>query len=299
MDAFVLNGSEKDLLMLARRMSEVLDIPVSVEFEGLKEGGVRSIWRLSNADVAKLTLLVAVLTLLVTTYPLVRDHGISSLQKRDLELSIKEHELNIEKLRKEIRSDESAHQGDTVRMAVDVLQNDSPTVFHRSAFYRKLSSLPKVVGVTYSARSKSETIAPEAIVVQDDFQKFVIADSEIPRLRDEAARIEVVAPVLKGGRIKWRGIYDGRPIDFHMRDDDFRRAVESREIVFKAGYTIECVLEMERRMSETGEEEIGRYAVVTVLTRIEDDLPIQTEQGKAFTARRASEKAQMKLWDAP
>jgi hypothetical protein len=299
MDAFVFNGGEHDLLLLMRRVSEAAGIEFSIDREALGPGGVRTFFRLTNAEVQKLTLVVAIIAVILTATPIVRDRGLATLQKRDLELSIKEHELNIEKLRKEISAPTSAPVSEVTSRAVAVLQADAPVIYHRAAFYRKVIAVEKVTQLSFSASGQNGVVVPEIVIPSSDFPKYIISSDELPTVRDESAKIEILAPVLKGGRIKWKGIYDGRTIDFYMRDEEFRKAVESREIVFKSGDMIECVLEMERRISEVGEEEMGPYAVTTVVTRYEDGREIKTQQGVSYRARRANEKAQMKFWEAP
>lgn len=298
-DAFALNGGERDLLLLMRRVSEAADIHFSIESEALGAGGVRSFFRLSSAEVSRLSLVVAIVSAILAAVPLVRDRGLAKLQKRDLELSIKEHELSIEKLRKELSSPVETIAPQITQKAVAVLQSDAPVVYHRSSFYRKVIAARKVTQISYSASGPNGLVIPELVVLSEDFPRYVISEEELPVIRDEGAQIEILAPVLKGGRIKWKGVYEGRTIEFHMRDDEFRRAVESREIVFKSGYSIECVLEMDRRISEVGEEQVGRYAVIAVVTRFEDGRAIPTQQGIEYKAKRASEKAQMKFWDVP
>jgi hypothetical protein len=73
--------------------------------------------------------------------------------------------------------------------------------------------------------------------------------SKLPLDVIEDAQIEIVAPVLSAGDAKWKGIYNDLPISFEMNDQVFKQAVLGKQISFKNGDMIVCVLEIHREVS--------------------------------------------------
>ena len=48
--------------------------------------------------------------------------------------------------------------------------------------------------------------------------------------------------VLKKGKYKWSGIYNGEVIQFTMKSNEFKTLVQTGQIVFKNGSSINCHL---------------------------------------------------------
>jgi hypothetical protein len=75
----------------------------------------------------------------------------------------------------------------------------------------------------------------------------------------DTAVIEIIAPVLKEGNYKWKGIYDGLPISFWMIDAEFKNSVFQKQLTFQHGSCINCVFNIQRKFNEIGEVKITGY----------------------------------------
>mgnify|MGYP000703671005 CR=1 FL=1 len=86
-------------------------------------------------------------------------------------------------------------------------------------------------------------------------------------VKDNKATIEIISPVLKDSKYRWKGIYNkgGETIDFYMQDEDFKKQMFEDKISFTSGMCIDCVLEIARRLSELGEVVNVSYTVTTVI----------------------------------
>ena len=105
---------------------------------------------------------------------------------------------------------------------------------------------------------------------------------DLPTVKDNKATIEIISPVLKDSKYRWKGIYNkgGETIDFYMQDEDFKKQMFEDKISFTSGMCIDCVLEIARRLSELGEVVNVSYTVTTVIRTRFDKMEIVTPQGK-------------------
>jgi hypothetical protein len=128
---------------------------------------------------------------------------------------------------------------------------------------------------------------------------MLVADTLKPET-DEAAVIEIVSPVLKTGNYKWKGVYlaTGKMINFAMKDNDFKNEVINQSLLFKNGTRIECVLHSTRKMSEFGEVVVTGYSVLTVIKKLDDQVVIETPQGKTVKKKKEVQMQQLDLFGA-
>jgi len=129
-----------------------------------------------------------------------------------------------------------------------------------------------------------QPIETERVVLRSEFQRYVLTTNELPVETIDDAQIEIVAPVLKEGNYKWKGIYDGEHINFSMTDAEFKNSVLRNEVSFQHGTRINCVLQIFRKLDELGEVLVTGYSVVTVLEKIDAGLAVETLQGKRHRA---------------
>jgi hypothetical protein len=119
-------------------------------------------------------------------------------------------------------------------------------------------------------------------------ERFLFRENKLPELVDEAACIEIVAPVMTGWNMHWKGLYQGEPISFAMRDSDYKQAVSNRTVSFQRGDSIACLLHTERKLDPTGEVIVtGRYVSLVLEKRSSSGQSAETPQGKR---KRFSEK---------
>ena len=168
----------------------------------------------------------------------------------------------------------------------------------KSNFYEVLKGCPKVTRV--SLRELNEKDRPRSgslEVRRERFDIFILRSGDLPTVKDEKARIEIISPVLKDGKYRWKGIYDkgGEIIDFYMRDEEFKTQMFDEKISFSSGMCIDCVLEISRRLSELGEVTPVAYTVITVIRTHFDKMEIVTPQGKRHLRKLEADKKQLTL----
>ena len=80
-----------------------------------------------------------------------------------------------------------------------------------------------------------------------------------------------------------------------MQDEEFKKQMFDDKVSFTSGMCIDCVLEINRRLSELGEVINVSYVVTTVIRTRFDKLEIVTPQGKRHLRKLEAEKKQLTL----
>src|SRR5258708_38842759 len=119
----------------------------------------------------------------------------------------------------------------------------------------------------------------EKTVTRTNFKKFILITDELEPLENEDAVIEIISPVLKKGKYRWMGYYNGEPVSFNMKSKEFKTLVQKGEIEFKNGSTINCLLEIRRIVDSEGIEKKVGYDVVRVDHYFQSEKPIETKEG--------------------
>ena len=276
MDAVVRNKSEAEALAAFLYVAQQLGVSVQLESAAYGEGGLREVWQFIGQSKDQLGWILAIIVLLFSRYP-VSDPEMDALNKQLLRITIEEKKANLEKLKKELKSGEATAA--TAERAAGLLEGDLRIATRRSNFYRNLINYDKVTGVGFTALDPSAR-PDESTVPRADFIKFIQTSNNLPVEPIEDARIEIVAPVLKEGDYKWKGVYDGQAISFKMGDEVFKSSVLQGDVSFQHGSTIECVLNVHRKFDEVGEVVITGYTVATVVSKIDGGSVHETIQGK-------------------
>jgi hypothetical protein len=279
-DAAVRNRCEAELLALIYEVSRVLGTKVRVEAEPSVEGGFRDIWRFLGENQNQLTLILLVLTLVMSRIP-IGDSEHADLQKELTRLSIEEKKLSIEKLRSEL--DNGKVTPSAIEAAVAIAESDPKVITRKSNFYRQVSNYEKVTRVGIRALNRAGTpVEDERPVQRSDFPRFILGSADLPPQIVDGAVIEIVSPVLKEGKFKWKGLYEGQLISFSMADADFRAAVLGERVTFQHGTAIECVLRIGKKLDEAGDVVVTGYSVVVVLRKIDGISSIETPRGRSY-----------------
>jgi hypothetical protein len=280
MNAFVKNKCESEFLAVAVEVAEILGVKLVWESEALEEGGIREIWVAVGNSSAQIALVISVLALIWSMVPQ-SDQDLIKLQKEDTRLSVEQRKLEIDKLKKELETDVLSEE--SVKAAVKISNDNYKVVTRRSNFYGSLAACDKVYRIGFSGlNGENLRLGNELTVESRDFKKFVVSSNELEALEIPSARIEIVSPVLKEGKVKWKGIYEGEHISFSMDDREFRSAVLSKQISFKNGSEIVCVLLIYRKIDELGDVVTSGYCVDVVLDSIESGEKAETPQGKRY-----------------
>ncbi|WP_273978745.1 hypothetical protein [Vibrio parahaemolyticus] len=294
MDAIARNKCESEVLAIVQEIAKVLNTQIVIEAEAWKEGGLRDIWAFTNANAAVISVIVSSAGIVISRIP-TTDPELEQLQKEDLKLSILERRINLAKLQKEVEEDKVTQ--DTVEKVVSLVDTNYKVVTRKSNFYKQLNNTPKITKVGINGLDKEgEEAFKEAMVQRSDFKRFILHSNSLPVQIEDNAVIEIISPVLRNGRHKWKGIYKGESISFSMNDQDFKRDVLSEQISFTHGAAIKCVLHIHRKLDEVGDVVVTGYSVDTVIENGQESVFQETMQGKKYRHQKALKDAQQDLF---
>ena len=214
MNAFVRHHCEGELLRIIEQISIIMDINIVPQTEAYVEGGLKEIWSFAKRNQYVLGIVTGVLiNVLSNQINIDREH--INLQKESLHLEIQQKKLEIEKLKKEIEIGEPKARELMSDHLVFILNNEYRVIRSRSDFYKILEGYERITKISgQQTNANNQPISDPIVIDRAQFRNFILSTDELPMEIDEAASIEVVSPVLKKGKYKWRGIYKGSPIDF-------------------------------------------------------------------------------------
>lgn len=293
MNAFVRNRCEFELLQIYTELQKELELDVKIETEAFEEGGLTELWSFLADNAIQITLLLTALSQVLSRVPLRK----SKLEKKDLKLSIEERKLNIKALKRELKEKEPEQI--TIQNLNLIIDSNPKILKHLSNYFKQLYNYPKVKKISTTILSNNNTkIEEPKFISRTDFDKFIIEIDELGSEIDENATIEIISPVLKKGKYKWKGVYNkiGEAVDFYMKDKIFKQSVIAEGIEFKNGTFIECVLEKSIKMNEVGEIYTTAYSVLTVLKKHYENIVEETPQGKKYRQEKEADKQQLKLF---
>lgn len=295
MNAFVRNRCEFELLQIYSELQKELELDVRVETEAFEEGGLTEFWTFLSDNAVQITLILTGLSQVLSRIPLRK----SKLEKKDLKLSVEERKLNIKALKKQLKEKEPKQI--TIQNLNLIIDSNPKILKHLSNYYKQLYNYPKVKKISATKlNQEKEKVEETKFISRTDFDKFVIESDELESEIDENATIEIISPVLKKGKYKWKGIYSkiGEAVDFYMKDKIFKNSVIAEGIEFKNGTFIDCILEKTRKINEIGEIYVSGYSVLTVLKKHYENIVEETPQGIKYRKEKEAEKQQLKLFDS-
>ena len=235
MDAVVRHRCEGEILKIIREISHELNIQINPQTEAYIEGGLKKIWSFAKNNQYILGILTAVLINVLSSQINI-DRELANLQKESLRLEIQEKKLNIIKLKKEIELGQPEVIGSISEDLIFILNNQYRVIRPRSDFYKNLDGYPKIMKISGQQLDiNNEPLSEPEVVKKEHFKNFILSTDELPPEIDESAIMEVVSPVLKKGKYKWKGIYDGKSMDFYMKDKDFRESIFRQQVSFTNG----------------------------------------------------------------
>ena len=294
MDAMIKHRSEKEVLSLVRTLADMLDIKMTVYCESFaQQEGFREIWSVAGENSRLISVLLNLFmqvwtrpSLLVGGQPVV-DRSVTDEEKMQREIAL---------LRSNLRK---KMPGITVTRELVELLSASPRFCKcKSNFYEAVRGYPKVTKFTLRELNENNRSRSGSLEVKrEQFDYYILRSDELPSVKDNKATIEIISSVLKDARYRWKGIYNkgGETIDFYMCDEDFKKDMFDEKIAFKSGMCIDCVLEIQRKMSELGEVVNISYTVETVIRTRFDKMEIITPQGKRHLRKLEAEKKQLTL----
>jgi hypothetical protein len=297
MDALVQNKCEYEFLGILKEVASTFKVHITVETEPLAEGGLRRWFSIATKDEnKKATITIAIITALTTgaiVTPITTSIG--KITEKLIENIFEDpeiKELEKEKLRLEIKKLRQ-ETGTNIHLV------DSSNVVKRkkSNFYETLEKYPKVDRVSFliSDEDKNE-ILEEKTVYSKNFKDFVLTSDDLEPIEVDNAVIEIISPVLKKGNYKWMGIYNGEPVPFSMKSQEFKNLVQTGEVKFRNGTSINCFLTIKRKIDNEGKEKITGIEVNRVNHFFENEKPIETPEGKKHRQKKEEEKNQLELF---
>ena len=250
MNAFVRNAMEKDFLSIVNTISSSLNLKIELESRAAKEGGFIEILDIIEAHPVSSTIIVSSAGYAIKRF---LEYLLTGAYKKN-KLENEKLELEILKLKKE-------------SAGIDENQLEQKLARPISNYYAKIEKYEKIRAVGFG-----NEVNNEYVVQRDEFRDFILIDDKEEEVDDDAS-IEIISPVLKEGRYKWRGIYKNESIDFSMGDSKFKNDIIDGRYDFGNGSFINCQLFITKTYDEFGNECKNRsYRVAKVYETKRDNL---------------------------
>ena len=231
MNAFVRNAMEKDFLSIVNTISSSLNLKIELESRAAKEGGFIEILDIIEAHPVSSTIIVSSAGYAIKRF---LEYLLTGAYKKN-KLENEKLELEILKLKKE-------------SAGIDENQLEQKLARPISNYYAKIEKYEKIRAVGFG-----NEVNNEYVVQRDEFRDFILIDDKEEEVDDDAS-IEIISPVLKEGRYKWRGIYKNESIDFSMGDSKFKNDIIDGRYDFGNGSFINCQLFITKTYDEFGNE---------------------------------------------
>lgn len=293
MDAIVENRCEYEVLAIIKEVADFYSLQVIIETEPTAEGGIRKWFKLvskNENETAGITtaIIITLITILLST-PLTKiSEKLIDKLFEDTELN----ELEKEKLKLEIDK-----LKDEAKFRNSLIEDSNSIKKRRSNFYETLSREKKIDKISFAlTNSEKANLQIEKVVGKDDFKKFILVSDDLEPIIMESAEIEIISPVLKKGKYKWMGYFSGEPIIFSMQSNEFKTLVQNAEVEFKNGSSINCVLQIKRKINNEGVEKVVGYDVLVINHYFENDLPIETLEGRKRKQQKEADRNQIDLF---
>lgn len=250
MNAFVRNAMEKDFLSIVNTISSSLNLKIELESRAAKEGGFIEILDIIEAYPVSSAIIVSSAGYVIKRF---LEYRLTGAYKKN-KLENEKLELEILKLKKE-------------SAGIDENQLEQKLARPISNYYAKIEKYEKIRAVGFG-----NEVNNEYVVQRDEFRDFILIDDKEEEVDDDAS-IEIISPVLKEGRYKWRGIYKNESIDFSMGDSKFKNDIIDGRYDFGNGSFINCQLFITKTYDEFGNECKNRsYRVAKVYETKRDNL---------------------------
>lgn len=270
MNAIVKNKSEAQLIRLVFEVSNLLELEIDLEFEALKEGGIKEIIKYfkKKKNKQKLEKILIYFGAIISGVLINVASDNFKIDKEFEELNKEEKRLNIRKLKKELENDTLTKAQETIVIESFVMQiGDTHKVqVFKSRFYQHILKEPKLYKLSLTQLDdNNQPVSTEKSIERANFNRQILENEDLKPKTIENANIEIVSPVLRQGNIKWKGIHNDKPISFNLEDTEFKNAVLNKQYSFSNGTSIKCKLEIFIRIDEEGEEIMKEAKVSDVL----------------------------------
>lgn len=295
MDAMIKYRCDKELLSFIRYMADALDVKMTVHCEPYQKGGFKELWGIAGNNPRAISIVLSIV-MQILTRPLLFSRKNNGMQLDKDDYNEEKVQYEIARFRKALKL--SPNGGILTQEFMDLINSIPRVCKYKSNFFEALKGFPKVKKISVrelNERNNSKSGLRE--VKRDDFDAYILRSDELPPVTDNSATIEIISPVLKDSKYRWKGIYNkgGEIIDFYMNDADFKEEMFKEKVTFVSGMCIDCVLNIERKLNELGDIIHISYTVETVIRTRFDKMVIVTPQGKRHLAKLKAEKQQLSL----
>jgi hypothetical protein len=300
MDARVFNYCEKQVIDILYAVATSYDMKIKVETLPLEDGSLLSFLKIDSSTGKKVanilfTIFLSVVANLITDEIKNKPKDTAQIVFEQVMQDPVVQELLKEKTKEELRKEELELKKANDRLQTTLEENKLKK--KKSEFYKALEGYDKVKEVSFYKVREGRDNPPFKTIERKNFEDFILDSDELEPSIIEGARIEIISPVLKKGKYKWNGIYDGTPIPFSMRSVEFKELVQSGQIVFKNGSAIVCVLVVKRKLDSEGNEKITGYEVSRVDSYELDGIATETLEGRRKRQKEKADKQQLSLFD--
>lgn len=215
-DAIVRNKCEAELLEILITTAERLNVDITILKDIPRNGGYRESWKIRTRIVIA-GLLIDIVLLAVSVQSL-KNTFQSDTEKNQNAILIEKKIEHLDLLNEGLKIDNELKKKDLDKI-VNELNRDSKIIKNKSNFYSHLEKCKDIDKVGFSEIDEEfKPISNEKIVHRKDFYKYIITPENLFPETDDNAIIEITAPNLSAGTVKWRGIYNDIQIKFDMKD---------------------------------------------------------------------------------
>ena len=294
MDAFVRHKCASEMLNIAKELINAFGFDILILSDLPSTSGLTEGWKLAGAKEDEVTLVTSVMNLLLSKVP-PSNKALEKLQKEHLKQETREKRSAITKIKDQLAEGQKINI--LIQTAAAFFEADFKLIKHKSNFYQALLKYLPVEKISTNIFFDNEATTKETFVERADFPKFILTSNKLPEQIIENAVIEVVSPVLKSGKYKWKGIYNEKAVGFTMKDEEYLKSVIKREVSFQSGFSFQCILKVSRIIDDFGKIRLRNYTVLTVLGKMQDDNKIvETEQGKRYKKTKEESEKQLSLF---
>lgn len=303
MDAIVKNNCERELLYIIKEISKLKNTEIIIETEPIANGGIRQWFKIlkkeenEKAPITSALIIALAISTLANPTGKVAEKIIEKLFEDPETIELQNELLKIQKEKSLIELEKLKIEKAKLEIDSNMIDDSLIISKKKSNFYHELSKYPKVTKISFTGTDSSKESKPYRVEVNStNFNDFIIKSDELQPIYKESIDIELISPVLKKGKYKWMGLYNGDAINFSMQSDEFKELVQNGDIEFTNGSTINCSMEIKRKIDNEGIEKTIGYNVVRVNHYYKNNKPVETKEGKQFRQIREAESAQLKLF---
>ena len=338
MDAIVRNRCEHEILLMTNSIAKELGIDVRIETEPKDEGGLIDIYNffgtVQGAGMVSLAaLVVGILQLVIPKKPdkrtlLDKEEQRLRIENLKLEKQLKEQKVlkNEYKLNELQRVDKWFELKDIPNelkpiLELVYLELDSEKIFipeltpqkiqelvtnhyqlskFKSNLFRQLARYPKVERFSVATIDKDKKIIKKSKEIErNEFQDYVIENDEIEPIIQEDSVIELISPVLKPGKYKWKGVMknEHQPFEFTMSDKKFKGQILKEGLTFQSGTSLYCTIKINRKSDELGNVYNINYNVIEVMKVQIDGIITETTKGKNRRLKKEIAEQQLRFFN--